>query len=584
MCRALKNGYACSSTVIKMDIFFKGGTVLNVYSGELLEMNVVTRGDRIWYVGPRNNAVEDDTLLLDVTGKVLVPGYIDPHFHPWFIYNPLSFGETGCAMGTTTLFCDNLIFYLLMGIDLFEGFMEALSDMPIKYFWFCRAVPQTPMAEEDALFSVENLKRLLRHPLVKSLGEITRWQALIKGDPKMMEIIGIAQDLGKRVDGHTAGARYEHLNVISRVGVESCHEAITAQEVLDRLRLGLYVFLRQSSLRQDLTDLLGVVSGKGISTDRIMLTTDSSSPDFYHQFGVTNHLLDIALREGIDPIRAYQMVTINPAVYFGMENHIGGIAPGRYADILILKDLFHPKPEMVISRGRIVAEKGRLTEPFPLVNWKGFFPSGSFVRAEWMAERNLFEVASSEKRVRFPVIRLVNPVITRVEWIEWDTGDGLLDLSTREGFSFLALVNKEGRWVTNGIIHGFGDGTEGLAASFNTAAEILVIGRKPEAMGAAVNRVLEIKGGIVAVEDGKIALEFPLPLGGIMSDAPMEEIAERDRHLKAFLSQRGYPFHDPIYTLVFLPNDFLPDVRINYRGVIDIRKNEVLWPRRDLDH
>ncbi len=566
-----------------MDIFLKGGTVLNIYSGELLEMNVVTRGERVWYVGPRLNVAGDDTLILDVTGKVLVPGYIDPHFHPWFIYNPVSFGETACALGTTTLFCDNLIFYLLMGIEIFERFIEALSDMPIKYFWFCRAVPQTPMVMEDDLFSVQNLERLLRNPLVQSLGEITRWQELLSGNPKIIEMIRLAKRLGKRVDGHTAGAKYEQLSVLSRVGVESCHEAITAQEVLDRLRLGLYVFLRESSLRQDLTDLLRVVTGNGVCTDRIMLTTDSSSPAFYQQFGVTNHLLEIALREGIDPIRAYQMVTINPAVYFGMENDIGGIAPGRYADILILKDLFHPTPRTVISKGRMVAKEGRLTGPFPQIRWKTFFPSGSFSGGLWSAESDFFKIASSEETVTFPVIKLINPVITRTEWVQIGTRDGFLDLDTHEGLCLLALLDKEGRWVTNGVIRGFGDGMEGLAASFNTATQILAIGRKPEAMRAAVNRILEIEGGIVAVENGKIAFEFPLPLGGIMSDAPMEKIAERDRDLKAFLSNRGYPFHDPFYTLVFLPNDFLPDVRINYRGVIDIRKDEVLWPRRDLE-
>jgi adenine deaminase len=137
-------------------------------------------------------------------------------------------------------------------------------------------------------------------------------------------------------------------------------------------------------------------------------------------------------------------------------------------------------------------------------------------------------------------------------------------------------------WVTNGILQGAGDAIEGMASSFNTAVEILVLGREPDAMRAAVNRVLELEGGIVAFENGKIAYEFPLPLGGIMSDEPMQRLAEKDRELQAFLSERGYPFEAPLFTLLFLPNDFLPDVRINYKGVVDIRKDTVLWPRRVL--
>lgn len=566
-----------------MDIILTGGRVLNVYSGELLKVNVVIRNERIFYVGVQNDIADGNASVMDVTGKTLVPGYIEPHFHPWFIFNPLSFGEAACSLGTTTLFCDNLLFLLVMGPVLFEQFMETLSKMPIKYFWFCRGVPQTPMADENGLFSVENLRRLLSHRLVRSLGEITRWRDVIKQDAKMMEIISIAQALEKRVDGHTAGAKYEQLNILSRAGVASCHEAITAREVLDRLRLGLYVFLRESSLRQDLTELLEAVTKQKVSTRRIMLTTDCSSPAFYEEYGVTDHILKIALREGVDPIHAYQMVTLTPAVYYGMDHELGGIAPGRYADILILKDLFHPRPETVMSKGKIIAQGGHVTDPFPQIEWRQFFPYSLFGKGNWSAQSNLFDIVSMQDTIRFPVIKLISAVITRTEWIEFVVKENLVNLEGHKGLCFISLLNKERKWVANGIIQGFGGGVEGFASSFNTAAEILVIGRNTDAMARAVNRVLEIKGGIVAVENGGIAFECPLPLGGIMSEVSMYRIAEKERELKKFLYHRGYPFDDPFYTLVFLPNDFLPDVRINYLGVIDIRRNNILWPRRDLE-
>ncbi len=564
------------------DIFLKGGTVLNVYSGELLKMNVAIKEKRIWYAGSRSDMVGNETMILDVDNKVLVPGYIEPHFHPWMIYNPISFGEEACRLGTTTLVCDNLIFYVLMGIDLFEAFMNILSHMPIKFLWSCRAMPQTPMEREDEMYSVDNLERLLENQAVQSLGEITRWPELLKGNPKIMELINRAKKLKKRIDGHTAGAKYEDLNVISRAGVESCHESINGEEVLDRVRLGLHVMLRESSLRQDLSNLLKTVVKSRVLTDRMMLTTDSSAPEFYERSGVTDNLIKIAMREGIDPISAYKMSTINPAVYFGLDHEIGGIAPGRYADILILKDLLLPTPEMVISKGRIIAENGILIEPFPEVNWERFFPKSSFSKQTWQAKSHFFKIPCNHRNVNFPTIKLISSVITRKEWVEFEIEDGFLNINTRDGFCFSALVDRDGGWVTNGILQGFGDAIEGLASSFNTAVEILAIGRDPEAMSAAVNRVLEMKGGIVAYEHGKIHYEFPLPLGGIMSDAPMQKLAEKDKELQEFLSRRGYPFQDPLFTLLFLPNDFLPDVRINYNGVVDIRNNTILWPRRAL--
>ena len=237
------------------DLFLEGGRVLNVYSGEILESNVAVKGERIWYVGPRSDSIGERTLRLDMSRKVLVPGYVEPHCHPWNIYNPVSLGEEFCRLGTTTLVCDNLIFYMMMGVEGFEAFMAAFSKMPVKFFWFIRLVPQTPLEQEETLFSAANLKRLLRNPLTLSIGEITRWQELIKGNPKIFELIRFARELGKRVDGHTAGAKYENLSIISRAGVESCHESITAEEVLERLRLGFHVVLRESSLRQDLRGL-----------------------------------------------------------------------------------------------------------------------------------------------------------------------------------------------------------------------------------------------------------------------------------------------------------------------------------------
>lgn len=155
-------------------------------------------------------------------------------------------------------------------------------------------------------------------------------------------------------------------------------------------------------------------------------------------------------------------------------------------------------------------------------------------------------------------------------------------MGKRHGSCLVALLSRDGEWVTNGILQGFGEAIEGLASSFNTALEILVIGSEPEAMSAAVNRMLEIGGGIVAFEKGEMAYELPLPLGGIMSDESMQKLAEKNRELQEFLSQRGYPFNDPLFTLMFLPNDFLPDVRINYDGVVDIKDKTILWPRRSL--
>ncbi len=566
------------------DICLTGGTVLNVYSGELLKTNVAIKGERFDHVGTLPVPQEKDTQIVDVKGKALVPGYIEPHCHPWFLYNPVTLAQEACTLGTTTFVCDNLVFFSLMGVDLFEAFMDRLADFPVKFFWFCRSNPQTPMKDEKELFSVENVERLLMHPAAASLGEITRWQDLLSGDPDILELIDIAKSLGKRVDGHTAGAKHEKIQALARCGIESCHESINALEVMERLRAGLWVMLRQSSLRQDLNGLLKAVTEGGALTDRMMLTTDSSSPAFYRENGITDHLLKTAFKQGIDPVSAYRMVTINPALYFGMERDIGGIAPGRYADILVLDDLLDPVPEMVFSKGLLVAKEGRLSGDWPHPNWKKFLPGSSFIKKRWRAKRDYFEIRSKQKEVSFPVIRLISAVITRMEQVLFPVKHGLIDLEDRAGFSFISLIDRDGKWVSNGILKGFADDIEALASTFNTANQILVIGGNLQSMTDAVNRLIELGGGTVALDNGRVAYEWPLPLGGMMSHVPMRELSKRENEFKAFLSKKGYPFHDPFYTLVFLPNDFLPEVRINYAGVFDIINRKTLWDRRDLSH
>ena len=563
------------------DLFLKGATIINVYSGELLEGNIAVSKEKIVYVGPSEHHIGKDTRVLTLKGKVIAPGYIEPHFHPWDVYNPISVGEEACRRGTTTVFCDDLVFYMEMGPGLFQEFMDAFSDMPIKYYWSLRTAPQSPLPDEREVFSLENLLGVLENPRVQSIGEITRWMELIKGTSEIPPVIARAKELKKRVDGHTAGARYDKLNRLAVAGIESCHESINGQNVLDRLRLGFYVMLRESSLRPDLSLLLKTVAKQRVLTDRLLLTTDGSMPEYYHRQGVTDHLIRIALKEGIDPVSAYRMATINPAVYFGFDHKIGGIAPGRDADMVILKDIHEPTPETVISRGRIVADQGRLIEPFPAMDWERYFPKASFSKRDWKADKELFRIPAGQGPARFPVIELVNPAITKTNWVDLPSRGGFLEFDASR-YLMVAMIGRDGDWITMGLLEGFCGGIEALVSSYNTAAQILAIGNNAQTMSAAVNRVLEMKGGIVIFDKGRLCYELPLPIGGVMSEEDLPELAEKEREFQSILFSKGYPHHDPMYTLVFLPNDFLPEVRINYRGILDVKNNKVLWPRRDL--
>jgi adenine deaminase len=297
-----------------------------------------------------------------------------------------------------------------------------------------------------------------------------------------------------------------------------------------------------------------------------MLTTDGSTPAFVAEHGFVDSLVRLAMDEGVPPIDAYRMVTLTPATYYGRDADLGGIAPGRYADLLLLRDLADPRPETVIARGRVVARGGRLLARVPEPRW-----GRVFTRRSTRFDRP-FSVTPAELALPAgpgPVIRLVSAVITALE----ERPLGPDDLHA-------ALLDRRGAWITRAGLAGFGPGVDGLASTLTTDYQILAMGRRPEAMARAINRVVARKGAVVLVDGERIVFELPLPIGGVMSRDPLTAVAERERRLKHLLRERGHAFHDPIFTMLFLAADFLPSARLTSLGVWDVKRGRIIKPSR----
>jgi adenine deaminase len=549
------------------DLYLRGGTVLNVYTGELYPANVAVSGERIAYVGAREDMVGQRTRVLDVGGQLLVPGYIDPHVHPAHLLTPSALARRLLALGTTTVFADTLQLWELGGLAGFRAAADALAASPLKFYWMIRPHAQSRSADETRRFRLSDLARALEHPWAVALGEVTRWPDAWRGQRDMLARLGLAQRRGRRVEGHTAGASAEKLGALAAAGFTSDHEPITAQEVLARARQGIAVMLRESSLRPDLAGLLDALKEAPGLASRVMLTCDGSMPAFIRDHGFVDHLLRVALDRGVPPVEAYRMATLNPATYYGLDADLGGLAPGRWADVCVLRDLTEPRPRTVIARGRVAAEEGQVRVRVAEVPWRRVVASPrARLAMRWRARAEDFVLPP---RDRYPVARLVSAVITRLEVRPLADGD-----------LFAALVDREGRWVAPGVVAGFADRLDGLASTITTEFNILVLGRRPAAMATAVNRLLDLHGGIVIVDGERVAHELPLPLGGVMMRGSLEEAAAGEDALRAALVARGYPHHEPLFTLFFLPADFLPAVRLTPRGVWDVKQSRVLLPSR----
>jgi adenine deaminase len=549
------------------DLYLRGGALLNVYTGELHAANVATAGERIAYVGLRDDMVGPRTEVLDVGGRVLMPGYIDPHVHPAHVVTPSALARHLLPLGVTTVFADTLQLWELGGLAAFRAVADALAPSPLKFYWMIRVHAQSRSTDEPRRFPLRDLARALAHPWAAAAGEVTRWPDVHAGRPDLLRRLDLARARGQRVEGHTAGAAAEKVAALAAGGLTSDHEPITAREVLERARHGIAVMLRESSLRPDLRGLLDVLKETPALVSRLMLTADGSMPAFVRDHGFVDHLIRTALERGVPPVDAYRMATLNPATYFGRDADQGGVAPGRWADVCVLADPSEPRPEAVIARGRLAAREGRLLARVPEPAWSRVFASpAARLTLPWRARTEDFRLPA---RDTYPVIRLTSAVITRLE----QRPRAAEDLHA-------ALVDRRGRWVAPGLVAGFGERVDGLASTITTDFNILVLGRSPAAMARAVNRLLELRGGVVIVDGDAPAFEMPLPLGGVMMPGTLLDAARAEDGLRAALAARGYAHHEPLFTLFFLAADFLPFVRLTPRGVWDVRQGRVLLPRR----
>ena len=559
---------------LEADMYIKGGTIINVYSGEFLKQNVAVYKDGIAYVGEDESSIGEHTKVINAEGKYLSPGFIETHAHPWVFYNPVSQTEKVLPLGTTTTVNDNLFFYLDMGAEKFKEMVMDLRTLPGNFYWLVRLVSQSEYPGEREWFNQEDVRDLLQLDEVAGSAEVTRWPLLYKGDSFLLDTVDFVKGLNKVVDGHNAGCSYEKLNSIAASGVIADHEAIKADEAINRLRLGMWTVLRNSSLRPDLSEVIKIITEEKVDTRRVLLTTDGPHPGFIDEEGFVDGLVRQAVELGVPAMTALQMVTLNAATYLRLDNHIGGIAPGKKADILILPDLVDFRPELVISNGDIVAENGQLQTELPDMDWSKYKTGKAFKLSKSILEQPELYLPVQEKK-EVPVIHFISNVITKRKDIELPAVNGYPDISGKEGLVYVSLISRQGEWISKGVMERFAIHLDGMASTYNTTTELLVTGRKPEAMAKAAARVHELGGGIVIVDDDSIVLEIPLPLTGMMlTDSSFQEAVEKHDQFLRYMQERGFPFHDILYTLLFLTCDFLPGLRLTPRGLYDVKEDE----------
>ncbi|MBM7587571.1 adenine deaminase [Bacillus pakistanensis] len=524
--------------------------------------------DRIVYVGEKLPKSLGSCEIVDCSDYYLVPGYIEPHVHPFQLYNPHSFAEYASQTGTTTFINDNLMLFLELRKKKAFSLLESLRKLPVTMYWWTRFDSQTEMQDEEVTFSHGEVKSWLEHDAVVQGGELTAWPKLLEGDDMLLHWIQEAKRLNKVIEGHLPGASEKTLAKLNLLGIDGDHEAMTGEDVYKRLLQGLTTTLRHSSIRPDLPQLIKGIQEQGIDQfDLMMYTTDGSTPEFYEE-GVLDRLISIAIEEGIPLIDAYLMASYNVARYYNMTDLHGVIATGRIANINFLREKDQPTPVSVISKGKWLKKEEAATAFPAQPDWSKFgMPS---LDLKW-------DLTMDDLQFSMPFgIEMVNDVITKPYSVNIDaSGDEL-----QEGYdeNFLMLADKHGKWRISTMLKGVSTEVQGFASSFSNTGDIIVIGKSKQEMLHAFNRMKELGGGIVLSENEQVLHEIELPVAGLMSNKDMKAVIQEEKQLKKLLFERGYQFNDPIYTLLFLQSTHLPYIRITQQGMYDVMKKTVLFP------
>lgn len=566
--KTLREHIAILDGVRSPQILLTNATYLNQVLRKWIKANIWIYEDRIVYVGTKTPEKIDNCEVLDCSNYHLVPGYIEPHAHPFQLYNPHTFSHYASLTGTTTLINDNMTIFLHLEKKKAFSLLKELRNSPLSMYWWCRFDPQTEIYNEETVFSHGNIKSWLEHDAVLQGGELTGWPKLLDGDDMMLHWIQEAKRMRKKIEGHFPGASEKTLAKMMLLGADSDHEAMTGDEVISRLMQGYNVSLRHSSIRPDLPKILEELHEQGIDCyDKFFLNTDGSPPSFYEK-GVMDSLIKICLDHGVPLVDAYNMATINIARHYNIDYLHGNINTGRVANINFLTDPTNPTPVSVMAKGKWMLKDGKPVQQDYTLDWStyGFSP----MTFDW-------DLTNDDLQFSMPFgVEMVNDVITKPYSVTRDMSYDELSFDHDE--CFYMLIDRNGKWRNNTVLKGFANKLCGFASSYSTTGDIIVIGKRKEDMMLAFNELKKMGGGIVLTENGQVLHRIPLALQGIMSDKSMDVLIEGEKILTMLLKERGYQFSEPLYSLLFFSSTHLPYIRITPTGMYDVMNKTVLFP------
>jgi adenine deaminase len=557
---ALKRRLAVARGDEPADLVVRGGRVLSVFTKEWLDVDVAVVDGFVAGLGEYEGRE-----VLDAAGRFVVPGFIDAHLHletPKLMVD--EFARLVLPLGTTAVVADPHEIANVLGVDGVHWLLDATADLQLDVFFMASScVPASPFESPRRALTPGDLESLMRRRRMLGLAEMMNFPGVISGSPDELAKLGL--EGAGHVDGHAPGVLGKHLQAYAAAGIRSDHEALTVDEGRERIRVGMWLLIREASMARNLRALLPLVAELG--TGRMAFCTDDRDPDDIADSGHINGMVREAVAAGIAPEDALVMASLNPALWHGLRHH-GAIAPGYLADILVLPDLTTFQPDVVLKRGRTVEDVPDVTIP----EWVR-----QSVRVAPLGPSD-FAIPWNGGNAR--AIGLIeDQVVTESLVVEPTVEGGQAVASTERDLAKIAVVERHlatGR-VGVGFVSGSGLRRGALASSVaHDAHNLVVVGMSDRDMAFAVERLVALGGGIVAVDELQVLAELPLPVAGLLSDAPLADVVAQSRACNDAAHGLGWTGATPFLTLSFLALSVIPSLKITDRGLVDVDRFEIV--------
>jgi len=570
----------CGLGKIPCDLVLKNVKLVNVCSKEIYETKIYIKGKRIVSIDP--DAKLEAEKEIDCGGMYAVPGFIDGHMHfSSSMINPEAMAQAIVPQGTTTLCVDFMEIANVTGGKVVDVMLENADKLPYRIaIEVPTRVPTAPGLETTGeIIGVEETRELLAREATIALGEVAPAKILFRTDDNIQKICD-AVNMGKIVNGHAVGCNFQELSVYASAGVTDDHEPVEWEEFLNRLRLGMFVMVREGSGARNLKTFVENALELGYGFEHTFFCSDDKHVTDINEEGHINHNVNLAIKLGVDPITAISMASINAAKHFRVEHDYGSITPGRFADIILCESIEKVQPQQVYFEGRKVFEK----DVMPVAKIDRVYP-------EWIRDTvhfkdpitaDSFKVpAPGKDSVKVNIAELVDDQIIN----KWKTAvlpvkDGLIQRDPENDIMKFAVCERYGKNgnVNVAFVKNFTLKKGAVAYSMShNHQNVCVLGASDEDMAVAVNEVARIKGGLVTVVDGKVLASMSLKIGGLISEElEANTIAEQLTAMNESAAATGCTLPAPFMTLSFIAHPAIPDLAPTDMGIVDVSKQEFI--------